>query len=70
MRTAGPSRRSTAARLAFQLYDEGVIDLSDTIRDHLPDYGGPGGDRITIENLLVHSGGVQMLTLVDLQFFT
>jgi CubicO group peptidase (beta-lactamase class C family) len=44
--------------LAFQLYEEGVLDLKGTIKDYLPDYEGPGAERITVEQLLVHSSGL------------
>jgi len=44
--------------LVFQLYEEGVLDLKGTIKDYLPDYAGPGGNRITVEQLLVHSAGI------------
>ena len=44
--------------LVFQLCEEGVLDLQGTITDYIPEYGGPGGDRITVEQLLVHSAGI------------
>jgi len=44
--------------LVFQLCDEGILDLQGTIRDYLPEYAGPGGDKITVENLVAHSGGI------------
>ena len=44
--------------LVFQLCDEGILDLQGTITDYLPEYAGPGGDKITVENLVAHSGGI------------
>jgi CubicO group peptidase (beta-lactamase class C family) len=56
-RIASLTKRFTMV-LAFQLYDEGVLKPEGTIKDYLPDYEGPGGDRITVEQLLVHSAGI------------
>jgi CubicO group peptidase (beta-lactamase class C family) len=41
-----------------QLASQGKLELSDTIRKHLPDYPGPGADRITIQQLLTMSSGL------------
>jgi len=56
-RIASLSKRFTMV-LALQLYDEGVLKLDGTIREYLPDYAGPGGDRITVGQLLTHSSGI------------
>jgi len=56
-RIASISKRFTMV-LVFQLYEDGVLDLQGTLKDYLPDYAGPGGDRITVEQLLVHSAGI------------
>ncbi len=56
-RIASISKPFTMA-LVFQLHEEGILDLKGTIKDYLPDYTGPGGDRITVEQLLVHSSGI------------
>lgn len=56
-RIASLTKRFTMI-LAFQLYDEDVLRLDGTIKDYLPDYAGPGADRITVEQLLVHSSGI------------
>jgi CubicO group peptidase (beta-lactamase class C family) len=44
--------------LALQLVEEGALALDGTITDYLPEYDGPGGDVITVEQLLVHSSGI------------
>ncbi len=49
----------TAAAI-LQLRDAGMLQLSDTVADHLPDY--PGGSRITIEQLLDHTSGIPNYT--------
>lgn len=49
----------TAAAI-LQLRDAGMLQLSDTVADHLPDY--PGGGRITIEQLLDHTSGIPNYT--------
>jgi len=41
-----------------QLAAQGKIDLSDTIRRRLPDYAGPGADKITIQQLLTMTSGM------------
>lgn len=56
-RIASISKRFTMI-LAFQLYNEGILKLDGTIKDYLPEYAGPGGDRITVEQLLTHSSGI------------
>ncbi len=44
--------------LVLQLVEEDVLRLDGTIADYLPGYAGPGGDVITIEQLLTHSSGI------------
>lgn len=44
--------------LVLQLRDEGKLDLNGTIKKYLPDYGGEGGDEITIHQLLNHTSGL------------
>jgi CubicO group peptidase (beta-lactamase class C family) len=53
----------TAAAI-LQLRDAGMLQLSDTVADHLPEYsqGGPDGRRITIEQLLDHTSGIPNYT--------
>ncbi len=63
-RIASISKRFTMI-LAFQLYDEGVLKLDGSIREYLPDYAGPGGDRITVEQLLTHSSGIVSESAVE-----
>ncbi len=45
--------------LIFQLYEEGKIDLSKTIQTYLPEYKGEGADKVTIDQLLTHTSGIQ-----------
>ena len=56
-RIASISKRFTMI-LVFQLYDEGIIDLNGTITDYIPEYSGPGGNEITVQQLLTHSSGI------------
>lgn len=49
----------TAAAI-LQLRDAGMLQLSDTVADHLPDY--PAGRRVTIEQLLDHTSGIPNYT--------
>lgn len=44
--------------LILQLYEQGKIDLSKTIRTYLPDYAGEGADKVTIHQLLNHTSGI------------
>ena len=44
--------------LLLQLVEEGRVDLSGTIADYLPDYAGPGADRITVAQLFDHRSGI------------
>jgi CubicO group peptidase (beta-lactamase class C family) len=41
-----------------QLAEKGKLSLTDTIRRHLPDYTGPGAERITIQQLLTMTSGL------------
>lgn len=40
------------------LVKEGRLSLDDTVQSVLPDYKGPGGDRITLRQLLNHTSGM------------
>jgi CubicO group peptidase (beta-lactamase class C family) len=51
--------KTFTALIALRLVDEGRIDLYATIRKYLPDFPAPWGDKVTIEQLLTHTGGVQ-----------
>lgn len=62
--------------LLLQLVEEGRVDLGGTIADHLPDYTGPGADRITVQQLFDHRSGivgesaVENLDRIERDFFT
>jgi CubicO group peptidase (beta-lactamase class C family) len=40
------------------LVERGKLQLTDRVADHLPTFGQKGKDRITVENLLLHTGGL------------
>lgn len=44
--------------LIMRLVEEGKIDLQAPLSRYLPEYRGEGGDRITIDNLLTYSSGL------------
>lgn len=54
----GSLSKPFTATLILQLIDEGILELEDHITDHLPEYRGEGGDRITVEQLLTHTSGI------------
>jgi len=74
-RIASLSKQFTRV-LVLQLVEEGELSLSGTIADYLPDYTGPGADRITIQLLLDHRSGivgesaVQNLERIERDYFT
>ena len=45
--------------LIFQLYESGKIDLNNSIKSYLPEYNGEGANKVTIEQLLTHTSGIQ-----------
>lgn len=47
------------ATLILQLVDDGKVRLADSIAAYLPRYGGEGKDRVTVEQLLHHTSGLQ-----------
>jgi CubicO group peptidase (beta-lactamase class C family) len=62
--------------LLLQLEEEGKLSLRGTIADYLPDYTGPGADKITIELLMDHRSGivgesaVQDLERIERDYYT
>jgi len=50
--------KSFTAIIILQLVEEGLLDLSGTLDQYFPDYGGPEADRITLHHLLSHTSGV------------
>jgi CubicO group peptidase (beta-lactamase class C family) len=61
------SKQFTAAAI-LKLQEQGLLDVSDSISKHLPDY--PKGNDITIHHLLTHSAGIPSFTgFEDYQIF-
>lgn len=50
--------KTFTAVLVMQLVEQGKIDLKAPISKYLPEYIGEGRDRITIDNLLTYSSGL------------
>ena len=50
--------KTFTATLIMQLYEQGKIDLNAPISRYFPEYKGEGGDKITIDNLLTYSSGL------------
>jgi CubicO group peptidase (beta-lactamase class C family) len=44
--------------LSMILVDEGKLDLDARVRDWFPAFSGPAKDRVTVRQLLTHSGGL------------
>jgi CubicO group peptidase (beta-lactamase class C family) len=49
----------SATLLALKLVDEGLLDIEEQVRHHLPAFAGDGRDEVTVEHLLTHTGGLQ-----------
>lgn len=56
----GSVTKQFAAAGLLTLVDAGKVSLDDPLSKYLPDY--PGGDRITIEQLLNHTSGIKSYT--------
>ena len=63
-RIASITKLFTSA-LVLQLRDEGKLDLNGAIKKYLPDFGGEGGDEITIHQLLNHTSGLPQYDTVS-----
>ena len=50
--------KATAAMTVHKLCERGVLELSDRICDHVPEYARHGKERITIGHVLAHRAGV------------
>lgn len=46
------------ALMTLILVDDGLIDLSATINAYIPDYSGPGKNKVTIHQMLNHTSGI------------
>jgi len=44
--------------MAMILVDEGFLDLDKPVQDYLPQFQGPGKEKVTVRHLLTHSSGL------------
>lgn len=54
---ASATKPITCAALAV-LWERGALELEDPVHRHLPEFGAEGKDRVTIQHLLTHTGGL------------
>ena len=50
--------------LILQLRDRGKLGLDKTIKVYLPSYAGPAGDKVTVQELLDHTSGIDNMDKV------
>ncbi len=55
---ASLTKTVATATSVMKLVDEGRLDVSDRVAEHLPSFGTNGKERITVEHLLLHRGGL------------
>lgn len=55
---AGSIGKSITAFMTMILVNDSLIDLNATINKYIPDYTGPGKDRVTIHQMLTHTSGI------------
>jgi CubicO group peptidase (beta-lactamase class C family) len=58
----GSVTKQFTAALVLSLVEDGQVALDSTVATYLPDYPGPGADRITIHHLLSHRSGLPSYT--------
>jgi len=58
VRQAGPPRAWTIRTQALRRVRSGDIGLDDQVQRYLPDFDGPGKDRVTVRQLLAHTSGL------------
>ena len=58
----GSVTKQFTAALILTLVEDETVALDSTISTYLPDYPGPGADRITIHHLLSHRSGIPSFT--------
>lgn len=46
------------ALMTLILVDDGLIDLNATINTYIPEYSGPGNNKVTIHQMLNHTSGI------------
>lgn len=56
-RIASPTGSFTAA-LILRLWEMGTLELDAPVREYIPEYPAPQGDRVTIHHLLTHTSGI------------
>lgn len=54
----GSISKPIAMTALMTLYDEGLFQLEDPVRQFLPEFRGEGRDRVTIRHLLTHTSGL------------
>jgi CubicO group peptidase (beta-lactamase class C family) len=54
----GSVSKSYTALMVLILAGEGLIDLNATLNTYIPQYDGPGKDRVTIHQMLTHTSGI------------
>jgi CubicO group peptidase (beta-lactamase class C family) len=54
----GSVSKSYTALMVLILAGEGLIDLNATLNTYLPQYDGPGKNRVTIHQMLTHTSGI------------
>ena len=61
--------KAFTAVLILQLYEQGKVDLGQTIGAYWPEYKGPGRDSVTLHQLLTHSSGIQNCEALGLSIY-
>lgn len=56
--------KAIVSAAVWQLIGEGKLGLADRVAEHIPEFGTKGKERITIEQLLSHTGGFPRSTLM------
>ena len=57
--------KTFTAVLIMRLYEQGKIDLNQPVSRYFPEYQGAGKDKITIDNLLTYSSGLDNIDQRD-----
>jgi CubicO group peptidase (beta-lactamase class C family) len=55
---AGSIGKSITAFMTLILVNDGLIDLNATINTYIPEYAGPGKNKVTIHQMLTHTSGI------------
>jgi CubicO group peptidase (beta-lactamase class C family) len=54
----GSIGKSITAFMVLILVNDGLIDLNSDINTYIPDYSGPGKNKVTIHQMLTHTSGI------------